>query len=116
MLNKIECIIKPYKLDDVKDALQALGIQGITVTEVQVCGTEKGHKEVYRGVEYVMDYLPKLKVEVVVPREQTDRIVETMMFAARNGKISNDRIYVLPIERAVRIRTGELDECAVSFL
>lgn len=113
MLNKIECIIKPYKLDDVKDALQAIGIQGITVTEVKVWGSEKGRKEVYRGVEYVVDFLPKLKVEVVVTQEQTDRVVETIMFAARNGKISNDRIYVLPIQGAVRIRTGELDECAV---
>ena len=113
MLHKIECNIKPYKLDDVKEAIQAIGIRGITVTEVKVCGSDKGLKEIYRRVAYNVDFLPKLKIEIVTTEEQVDRVIETILLAVRNGKISDDKIYIMPIQQVVQIRTGKMNESAV---
>jgi len=112
-MKKIEAVIKPFKLDEVKDALNDIGIQGLTMTEVKGFGTQKGHTELYRGAEYVVDFLPKVKVEVVVPEEQLDTAVDAIMNAARTGKIGDGKIFVLPVEQTVRIRTGERDEDAL---
>jgi len=112
-MKKIEAIIKPFKLDEVKDALNDIGIQGLTMTEVKGFGTQKGHTELYRGAEYVVDFLPKVKVEVVVPEDRLDAAVEAIMNAARTGKIGDGKIFVLPVEQTVRIRTGERDEDAL---
>ncbi len=106
-MKKVEAIIKPFKLDDVKEALNEIGIQGITVTEVKGYGRQKGHTELYRGAEYVVDFLPKVKVEVVVEDEQVQRALEAIEASARTGRIGDGKIFVIPLEQAVRIRTGE---------
>ncbi|MBF0212745.1 MAG: P-II family nitrogen regulator [Magnetococcales bacterium] len=108
-MKKIEAIIKPFKLDDVKEALSEVGIQGITVTEVRGFGRQKGHTELYRGAEYVVDFLPKLKVEVVLEDDRVDQALEAIERAARTGRIGDGKIFVTPVERVVRIRTGERD-------
>ena len=112
-MKKLECIIKPHKLDEVKDALKSLDIQGMTVSEVKGFGRQRGHTELYRGREYTVDFQPKVKIEVVVPTDMTDRVVEEVMKAARTGTIGDGKIFVTPIEKIVRIRTGELDEAAI---
>ena len=106
-MKKVEAIIKPFKLDDVKDALHDAGVSGITVSEVKGFGRQKGHTELYRGAEYVVDFLPKVKVEVVCEDDQVDRVVEAIETAARTGRIGDGKIFVLPVEQAVRIRTGD---------
>ena len=106
-MKKIEAIIKPFKLDEVKEALQEVGLQGITVTEAKGFGRQKGHTELYRGAEYVVDFLPKVKVEVVLPDELVDRAVEAITNAARTGRIGDGKIFILNVEQAIRIRTGE---------
>jgi len=112
-VKKIEAIIKPFKLDDVKDALHEVGVSGITVTEVKGFGRQKGHTELYRGAEYVVDFLPKVKVEVVVEDEQVQRIVEAIEVSARTGRIGDGKIFVFPVEQAIRIRTGEKGQDAI---
>ena len=109
----VTAIIKPFKLDEVREALSTIGVQGITVTEVKGFGRQKGHTELYRGAEYVVDFLPKVKIEVVVKDEDVDRCVEAIVKAARTGKIGDGKIFVTPVERVVRIRTGEEDDAAV---
>lgn len=106
-MKKIEAIIKPFKLDDVKEALNEIGIQGMTITEVKGYGRQKGHKEIYRGAEYVVDFIPKLKIEIVVEESQAENVVETISKAANTGKIGDGKIFILPVETAVRVRTGE---------
>jgi len=106
-MKKIEAIIKPFKLDEVKEALQEVGLQGITVTEAKGFGRQKGHTELYRGAEYVVDFLPKVKIEVVVPDERVERAIEAIRKAAQTGRIGDGKIFVLNVEDAVRIRTGE---------
>ncbi len=106
-MKKIEAIIKPFKLDDVKEALSELGIYGMTVTEVNGYGRQKGHKEIYRGAEYVVDFVPKIKVEIVVSDERVDETIETVRNAANSGKIGDGKIFVLPVEQVIRVRTGE---------
>jgi nitrogen regulatory protein P-II 1 len=106
-MKKIEAIIKPFKLDEVKEALHEIGVQGITVTEAKGFGRQKGHTELYRGAEYVVDFLPKVKVEIVLMPEQVEPAVEAIMKAARTGRIGDGKIFVLDIQEAVRIRTGE---------
>lgn len=112
-MKRVEAIIKPFKLDDVKEAIQAIGIQGITVTEVKGCGRQKGHTEIYRGSEYVVDFLPKVKVEVVVSDERAAELVETIQKAAHTGKIGDGKIIVSSVDEIVRIRTGESGESAI---
>ena len=112
-MKKIEAVVKPFKLDEVKEALTDAGVSGITVTEVKGFGRQKGHTELYRGAEYVVDFLPKVKIEVVVEDDQVDRVVEAIELAARTGRIGDGKIFVVPVERAVRIRTGERDEAAI---
>ena len=112
-MKKIEAIVKPFKLDEVKEALQEVGLQGITVTEAKGFGRQKGHTELYRGAEYVVDFLPKMKIEVVVNEGDLDRSVDAIIGAARTGKIGDGKIFVTSVERVVRIRTGEEDEAAV---
>ena len=112
-MKKIEAIIKPFKLDEVKEALQEAGIQGLSVTEVKGFGRQKGHTELYRGAEYVVDFLPKVKVELVVKTDDVDRCVDAIVKAAYTGKIGDGKIFVTSVERVVRIRTGEQDESAV---
>jgi nitrogen regulatory protein P-II 1 len=109
----ITAIIKPFKLDEVREALSAIGVQGLTVTEVKGFGRQKGHTELYRGAEYVVDFLPKVKVEVVVKTDDVDRCVDAIIKAAHTGKIGDGKIFVTAVERVVRIRTGELDDAAV---
>ena len=106
-MKKIEAVIKPFKLDDVKDALHDVGVSGITVTEVKGFGRQKGHTELYRGAEYVIDFLPKVKVEVVVEDILVENVIEAITQAARTGRIGDGKIFVLPIDEAVRIRTGD---------
>lgn len=106
-MKKIEAIIKPFKLDDVKEALNNIGIKGMTISEVKGYGRQKGHTEVYRGAEYVIDFLPKLKIEIVVGAEQVDEVIDTIVAAAKTGKIGDGKIFVLPVETVVRVRTGE---------
>ncbi|MCP3875529.1 MAG: P-II family nitrogen regulator [Desulfobacteraceae bacterium] len=106
-MKKIEAIIKPFKLDDVKEALSEVGIYGMTVTEVNGYGRQKGHKEIYRGAEYVVDFVPKIKLEIVVSDERADETVETVRNAANSGKIGDGKIFVLPVEQVIRVRTGE---------
>jgi len=106
-MKKIEAIIKPFKLDEVKEALQEVGVQGITVTEAKGFGRQKGHTELYRGAEYVVDFLPKVKIEVVLPEELVERAVEAIQKAARTGRIGDGKIFISTIEQAIRIRTGE---------
>ncbi len=112
-MRKIEAIIKPFKLDDVREALSEMGIAGLTVTEVKGFGRQKGHTELYRGAEYVVDFLPKVKVEVILGEDQVEQAIEAIMEAARSGKIGDGKIFVLPVERVVRIRTGEEDAQAI---
>jgi len=112
-MKKIEAIIKPFKMSDVKQALHDLGIEGMTVTEVKGCGRQKGHTEIYRGSEYTVDFLPKVKIETVLPDDQVNGAVEAIIKAARTGKIGDGKIFVYPIENAVRIRTDERGESAV---
>ena len=112
-MKKIEAIIKPFKLDEVREALSEIGITGLTVTEVKGFGRQKGHTELYRGAEYVVDFLPKVKIEVVVRDQDVDRCVDAIVGAARTGKIGDGKIFVTAVERVVRIRTGEEDETAV---
>ncbi|GAB7126037.1 P-II family nitrogen regulator [Amantichitinum ursilacus] len=112
-MKKIEAIIKPFKLDEVREALSEIGISGLTVTEVKGFGRQKGHTELYRGAEYVVDFLPKIKVEVVLPADKVDAAVEAIQVAARTGKIGDGKIFVTSVEQAVRIRTGETDEDAI---
>ena len=112
-MRKIEAIIKPFKLDEVKEALHGIGIQGMTVTEVKGFGRQKGHTELYRGAEYVVEFLPKIKLEIAVPENLVDKCVEAIVTAANTGRIGDGKIFVLPIDEAVRIRTGERGEDAV---
>ncbi|KPB01297.1 P-II family nitrogen regulator [Ahrensia marina] len=112
-MKKIEAIIKPFKLDEVKEALQEVGLQGITVTEAKGFGRQKGHTELYRGAEYVVDFLPKVKIEVVVTSEAVDAAIEAIRNAAQTGRIGDGKIFVSPIEEVVRIRTGETGADAV---
>jgi nitrogen regulatory protein P-II 2 len=109
----VMAIIKPFKLDEVRDALTAVGVHGMTVTEVKGYGRQKGHTEIYRGTEYAVSFLPKLKVEVAIPAAQTDKIVETITAAAKTGQIGDGKIFVLSLDQAVRIRTGETDAAAL---
>lgn len=106
-------IIKPFKLEDVRDALTAIGVQGLTVTEVKGYGRQKGHTEIYRGAEYAVNFLPKVRIEVAVPSDRADKVVEAVMSAAKTGQIGDGKIFVTPIEHAVRIRTGETDSNAL---
>lgn len=106
-MKKVEAIIKPFKLDDVKEALKEIGVQGLTVTEVKGFGRQKGHTELYRGAEYVIDFLPKIKLEVIVVDEIVTKVVDAIMDTARTGKIGDGKIFILPIEEIIRIRTGE---------
>ena len=106
-MKKIEAIIKPFKLDDVREALSEIGVTGMTVTEVKGFGRQKGHTELYRGAEYVVDFLPKVKLEMVVKEDQLERCVEAISTAARTGKIGDGKIFVYPVEQVIRIRTGE---------
>ena len=112
-MKKIEAIIKPFKLDEVKEALNSLGIKGMTVTEVKGFGRQKGHTELYRGAEYVVDFIPKVKMDVVVDDEQVDQVIDTILKVARTGKIGDGKIFVLPVERVIRVRTGETGPEAV---
>ena len=112
-VKKIEAVIKPFKLDEVKEALHEVGVSGITVTEAKGFGRQKGHTELYRGAEYVVDFLPKVRLEIVVDDDQVDRVVEAIANAARTGRIGDGKIVVSSIESAVRIRTGERDSDAI---
>lgn len=112
-MKKIEAIIKPFKLDDVREALADINITGMTVTEVKGFGRQKGHTELYRGAEYMVDFLPKVKLDIVVPDDQVERCVEAIMKTAQTGRIGDGKIFVFDVERVVRIRTGEEDEEAI---
>ena len=112
-MQKVEAIIKPFKLDEVKEALNAIGIQGITVSEVKGFGRQKGHTELYRGAEYVVDFLPKIKLEIVVVDDMVPKVVEAIKSAANTGRIGDGKIFVLPVIEAVRIRTGDRGEDAI---
>ena len=112
-MKKIEAIIKPFKLDDVKAALNEIGIQGMTISEVKGYGRQKGHKEIYRGAEYVVDFIPKVKIEIVVSADDTDNVVEKIREAANTGKIGDGKIFVTPVEGALRVRTGETGSDAI---
>lgn len=112
-MKKIEAVIKPFKLDEVREALSGIGVAGLTVTEVKGFGRQKGHTELYRGAEYVVDFLPKVKVEVVVADSMQEQAVEAIVKSARTGKIGDGKIFVTSVEQVVRIRTGETDEAAV---
>ncbi len=112
-MKKIEAIIKPFKLDDLKGALHDLGVHGMTVTEVKGFGRQKGHKEIYRGAEYVVDFIPKVKVEIVIGAEMVDKVTETIINSVKTGKIGDGKIFVMPIESICRIRTGETDKDAI---
>ncbi len=112
-MKKIEAIIKPFKLDDVRQALSDIGIQGMTITEVKGYGRQKGHKEIYRGAEYLVDFMPKIKLEIVVPTELTEKVIDTVRSAANTGKIGDGKIFVMSLEQIVRVRTGERDKDAI---
>jgi nitrogen regulatory protein P-II 1 len=112
-MKKIEAVIKPFKLDEVREALSAIGVSGLTVTEVKGFGRQKGHTELYRGAEYVVDFLPKVKIELVVPDKLTDTAIEAIIKTARTGKIGDGKIFVTSVGQVVRIRTGETDEAAI---
>ena len=112
-MKKIEAIIKPFKLDDVREALTEIGITGMTVTEVKGFGRQKGHTEIYRGAEYAVDFLPKVKLELILPEEMVERAIETIVETARSGKIGDGKIFVYPVEQVIRIRTGEIDHAAI---
>ena len=112
-MKQITCVIKPFKLDEVREALAEVNVTGLTVTEVKGFGRQKGHTELYRGAEYVVDFLPKMKIEVVVDDAMTEQVVDAIIKAARTGKIGDGKIFITSVERVVRIRTGEIDESAV---
>ncbi|MBP8133652.1 MULTISPECIES: P-II family nitrogen regulator [Zoogloea] len=112
-MKKIEAVIKPFKLDEVREALSEVGVTGLTVTEVKGFGRQKGHTELYRGAEYVVDFLPKIKIEVVVATDVVEQAVEAIIKSARTGKIGDGKIFVMPVEQVVRIRTGETNESAI---
>jgi nitrogen regulatory protein P-II 1 len=112
-MKKIEAVVKPFKLDEVREALAEVGVTGLTVTEVKGFGRQKGHTELYRGAEYVVDFLPKVKIEVVVTEKMLEQAIEAIVKAARTGKIGDGKIFVTAVEQVVRIRTGETDEAAV---
>ncbi len=112
-MKMVAAVIKPFKLDDVREALSDIGVQGITVTEVKGFGRQKGHTELYRGAEYVVDFLPKVKIELAVPDDLLDRVVEAIAHAAKTGKIGDGKIFVYELEQAIRIRTGEMDAQAL---
>ena len=112
-MKKIEAIVKPFKLDEVREALAEVGVTGLTVTEVKGFGRQKGHTELYRGAEYVVDFLPKVKIEVVVTEKMVDGAIEAIVKSARTGKIGDGKIFVTAVDRVMRIRTGELDEAAI---
>ena len=112
-MKKIEAVIKPFKLDDIKDALQEIGIQGITVTEAKGFGRQRGHTELYRGAEYVVDFLPKLLLTVIVSDSMVDKVVEAIISVSRTGRIGDGKIFISPIEQVIRIRTGESGEDAL---
>ncbi|ARO86496.1 transcriptional regulator [Nitrosospira lacus] len=112
-MKKIEAIIKPFKLDEVCEALNEAGVSGLTITEVKGFGRQKGHTELYRGAEYVVDFLPKIKIEIVVPEALVDGVIDTIVNVARTGKIGDGKIFVTSIEQVVRIRTGEIGEAAI---
>ncbi|PWB81624.1 MAG: transcriptional regulator [Candidatus Methylomirabilota bacterium] len=112
-MKKIEAIIKPFKLDEVKSALAEVGIQGLTVSEVKGFGRQKGHTELYRGSEYTIDFLPKVKIEVVVPNDKCDQVVDTILSSAKTGRIGDGKIFIVSIDEVIRIRTGERGEAAI---
>jgi len=112
-MKKIEAIIKPFKLDDVKEALNEIGIKGMTISEVKGHGRQKGHKEIYRGAEYVVDFIPKVKLEIIVDAEMVEQVVEKIREAANTGKIGDGKIFVLPVEDVIRVRTGERGKEAI---
>ena len=112
-MKKIEAVIKPFKLDDVKEALNEIGIQGMTISEVKGYGRQKGHKEIYRGAEYVVDFIPKIKIEIVVEADRTEQVVQKIREAANTNKIGDGKIFVIPVEEAVRVRTGEKGSDAI---
>jgi len=112
-MKKIEAIVKPFKLDEVREALSDIGVSGLTVTEVKGFGRQKGHTELYRGAEYVVDFLPKVKIEIVVADNVVEQVIEAIVKAARTGKIGDGKIFVTTVEQVVRIRTGETDESAI---
>ena len=112
-MKKVEAIIKPFKLDEVKEALNEIGVQGLTVSEVKGFGRQKGHTELYRGAEYVVDFLPKVKLEVIVRDDMAKQVVDTILQAAKTGKIGDGKIFVLPVEEVIRIRTGERGDAAI---
>jgi len=112
-MKKIEAIIKPFKLDEVKEGLNAIGVTGLTVTEVKGYGRQKGHKEIYRGAEYQVDFLPKVKIEVVVDSAITDKVIDVIISKARTGKIGDGKIFITPLEGVIRIRTGESGSSAI---
>lgn len=113
MIKKIVAIIKPFKLDAVKDRLHAIGVQGLTVSDVKGFGRQKGHKEMYRGAEYVVDFLPKVKLEILAPENQVESIIDTILTEAHTGRIGDGKIFVLPVAETIRIRTGEHGEEAL---
>ncbi|MDO5638545.1 MAG: P-II family nitrogen regulator [Neisseria sp.] len=112
-MKKVTAMIKPFKLDDVREALSDIGIQGMTVTEVKGFGRQKGHTEVYRGAEYAVDFLPKIQIDIVLADDQVERAVETIIDAARTGKVGDGKIFVTPVDQVIRIRTGETGDVAV---
>ena len=112
-MKKIEAIIKPFKLDDVKEALNEIGIQGMTISEVKGYGRQKGHKEIYRGAEYVVDFIPKIKIEIVVEAERTDQVTEVIRKASQTGKIGDGKLFVSTIDDVIRVRTGEKGKDAI---
>ncbi|MFQ5486127.1 MAG: P-II family nitrogen regulator [Desulfobacterales bacterium] len=112
-MKQIKAIIKPFKLDDVKEALNEIGIQGMTITEVKGYGRQKGHKEIYRGAEYVVDFIPKVKIEIVVESGRAAEVAETIRKASNTGKIGDGKIFILPVEEAIRVRTGETGSDAI---
>ncbi|WP_297444878.1 P-II family nitrogen regulator [Desulfurobacterium sp.] len=112
-MKKIEAIIKPFKLEEVKDALTDIGVHGLTVTEVKGFGRQKGHTELYRGAEYVVDFIPKIKIEIVVSDDMAEKVIETIVNTARTGRIGDGKVFVIPVEDIVRIRTGERGDAAV---
>jgi nitrogen regulatory protein P-II 1 len=112
-MRKIEAIIKPFKLDDLKEAMSEIGVHGMTVTEVKGFGRQKGHTEIYRGAEYQVDFIPKVKVEIVVAAEMVEKVIETIIRSVKTGKIGDGKIFVLPVETVTRIRTGEVDKAAL---
>ena len=112
-MKKIEAIIKPFKLDDVKEALNEVGIQGMTISEVKGYGRQKGHKEIYRGAEYVVDFIPKIKIEIVLQDDWAEKVVETIKTSAATGKLGDGKIFISDIQQAIRVRTGETGEEAI---